>query len=120
MNTDEVADVVADFVKEDWSNKIKQGESNIRPKVSVFDIELSSNVIIQSLNGPVSPPTNDLTNPFVRCAFVDDLPNANWEHQCRYLFIREDGSIEEVEETSPPSQLTNQILIDITDKAFSF
>jgi hypothetical protein len=35
--------------------------------------------------------------------FVDDAPEANWEHPCRYIFVLENGEIVEVPETAPPS-----------------
>ena len=35
--------------------------------------------------------------------FIDDMPNANWEHPCRYVFVdNETGNYTEIQASSPP------------------
>jgi hypothetical protein len=44
--------------------------------------------------------------------FIDDAPDANWEHPCRYVFIDEiTGSYKIVEAKSPPDDLEKMIKI---------
>ena len=34
--------------------------------------------------------------------FIDDIPQAGWEHACRYIFVSRDGEIRIEKSTSPP------------------
>ena len=34
--------------------------------------------------------------------FIDDIPQAGWEHACRYIFVSRDGDIRIEKSTSPP------------------
>lgn len=37
--------------------------------------------------------------------FVDDVPRANWEHSCRYVFVGRDGELDVRESTTPPDDM---------------
>lgn len=42
--------------------------------------------------------------------FVDELPGANWEHPCRYLFVDRNGEILVYEKTVPPSYFNMELV----------
>lgn len=37
--------------------------------------------------------------------FIDDNPQANWEHKCRFVFVGADGAFQEQGSTTPPQQM---------------
>jgi len=45
--------------------------------------------------------------------FIDDNPDADWEHDCRYVFIRcSDGQHEVIDERRPPDNFDRLVEVD--------
>ena len=78
-----------------------------QPKVYEMSVNFDTNSVIESIRGPVSFETHTNaaaapTDPRRYAFFVDEKPEANWEHPCKYIIIRDSGTIEEANETLPP------------------
>jgi hypothetical protein len=75
----------------------------VQKKVYLSDKEIVGLQAIKTIYRDIPIPQSDGGNHRVWVAFVDDVPEANWGHPCRYLFINEDGNISEVKSITPPS-----------------
>ncbi len=75
----------------------------IQKKVYLSDKEVVSLPAIKTIYREIPIPPSDGVNHRMWVAFVDDVPEANWGHPCRYLFIDDAGNISEVKTTTPPS-----------------
>jgi len=76
----------------------------VQKKVYLSDREAVGLPAIKTIRGDIAISKSDGKNNQVWVAFVDDVPEANWEHPCRYLFIEDSGNIREVRATTPPSE----------------
>ena len=76
----------------------------VQKKVYLSDEETVGLQAIKTIRGDIVIPKSDGGNNRMWVAFVDDMPEANWGHPCRYLFIDDFGDISEVKTTTPPSQ----------------
>ena len=75
----------------------------IQKKVYLSDKEVVGLPTIKTIYREISIPQSDGVNHRMWIAFVDDVPEANWGHPCRYLFIDDSGNMSEVKATTPPS-----------------
>jgi len=76
----------------------------VQKKVYLSDVETVGLRAIKTIRGDFVIPKFDGGHNRMWIAFVDDLPEANWGHPCRYLFIDDSENISEVRTTTPPSQ----------------
>ena len=76
----------------------------VQKKIYLSDEESVGLRVIKTIRGDIAIPKSDGGNNQTWVAFVDDVPEANWGHPCRYLFIDDSGNISEVKATTPPSQ----------------
>ena len=75
----------------------------VQKKVYLSDVESVGLRAIKTIRGDIAIPNSGGKNSRMWVAFVDDVPEANWGHPCRYLFIDDSGNISEVRTTTPPS-----------------
>ncbi len=76
----------------------------VQKKVYLSDVEIVGLRAIKTIRGDFVIPKSGGANNRMWVAFVDDVPEANWGHPCRYLFIDDSGNISQVKNTTPPSQ----------------
>ncbi|MBC8527222.1 MAG: caspase family protein [Candidatus Cloacimonetes bacterium] len=82
------------------------GEKNIK-NVNVYQ---ETDIIFDSLY--VIDICNSIDVPYTNCwlFFVDDIPTAGWEHNCRYVFVNSvDGSYQIINETVPPLNFNTEL-----------
>lgn len=86
-----------------------------------LDKVVPENTNISMIKGGIQSPPYD-----VYCYFIDEEPNANWEHKCRYVFINASThSIITVQSKTPPNNLEKWVFLSeikpqITGKLFDF
>jgi hypothetical protein len=76
----------------------------VQKKIYLSDRDTIGLRTIKTIRDELAIPKSDGENNRMWVAFVDDMPEANWGHPCRYLFIGDSGNISEVWTTTPPSQ----------------
>jgi hypothetical protein len=90
-------------------------QKNLSSRVEVYRIEGADirNSLIETWDGPVlfDTETNDPDNPAEHAYFVDEMPEANWEHPCQYIIVRKSGSVSVKEETAPPVEGINLVRV---------
>jgi len=82
-----------------------QTNERLYKKVYLSDRPVTNLPAVRTVRGDIPVPTGNGSNEpdAVWVASIDDLPEANWEHSCRYVFIGEAGILEEVPSTAPLS-----------------
>lgn len=69
--------------------------------------DLNTTAILKNWTGNIEPKTNAPDDVFW-FAFVDHMPNANWEHPVEYIFINDKtGETQVIRGSSPPDNLKN-------------
>ncbi|PTN10007.1 hypothetical protein C8R11_12130 [Nitrosomonas aestuarii] len=77
--------------------------------VYILNQPLHANSLVTSWQDTYSVPGQFEKAWFI---FVDDLPNANWEHACRYVFIDVETKDYTIEQgRTPPTVLGDMILL---------
>lgn len=112
ISLDQTIDNATHGIRSNWE---KQAE-NIKqqPKIFLIYKDLTPKTLIRTIKGSISPTKMD---SFLACIFVDEMPQANWEHACRYIFVDEKNS-ETIKSTVPPSIQNDQQYADITNNIF--
>jgi hypothetical protein len=117
--------LVRTMIREAWERAVGSGHQPVKPVVLFFDVDLTEVATInqefpiQTVRGPVELPaeaTNDASNLPQWSFFIDDLPQANWEHPCRYLFVHEsemEPKLTIVNETLPFSAEKNLAVFEV-------
>jgi hypothetical protein len=106
MQLEEAKTIVAQEELNRWRNFVARGQPIAKPRIFALS-DLSQNAVVETISGPLQVPRH-LTNAAPEwCFFADDLPNANWEHPCRYLVVYSDGSIQSVDNRVPPNSTAN-------------
>jgi hypothetical protein len=77
-----------------------------RKRVYISDCEVSAGQSIKTPFGEVAIPegAGRGNHSQVWIAFVDDDPQANWGHPCRYLILSDGSILAEIPATMPPSE----------------
>ena len=119
MTREEAAALVAQHIRSGREDMVRNA-SRLGPKPEVWSINddlQETNALITNIRGRVVAPPgrsefNSLKAPPAQPAapqaaaqwafLIDDFPQANWEHPCRYVFVHVDGTLSIVEETAPP------------------
>jgi hypothetical protein len=83
-----------------------QTNERLYKKVFLSDQPVTNLSAVRTVRGDIPVPTGNGSNEpdAVWVAFIDDLPEANWGHPCRYVFVGDGGVLSEVSRTEPPSQ----------------
>jgi hypothetical protein len=107
MKKDEVSDLIL--------KKILGNKRGVNVFMSTAKIATSANnAMLSNWTGPINIPQNLSNDPASSFwfAFVDHMPNANWEHPVEYIFIDDKtGKIDKVNGTSPPNNLDSLVKI---------
>ena len=101
-----------------WLQNSKNSLSGLSPAVSRIETELGPDMTVQTVAGPLTPMkvmtinSNAVETPQF-AYFVDDDPNANWEHPCRYVFVHPSKALSVADRISPPSSKLNYVLTQV-------
>ncbi|MBD3276994.1 MAG: hypothetical protein GF388_01730, partial [Candidatus Aegiribacteria sp.] len=75
-------------------------DGNIQGRsVMVFPEPVSQGETVETWNEEVTAPLSGYL------VLIDDMAYANWEHPCRWVFVTQDGQMEVIRMTTPPSPL---------------
>ena len=98
------------------ASMVRQGAAEVgvdnagRPKLAVqlSTTPIAANEPVLTIKGPVAFDLNEAGwgdyAGELWLAFIDEMPGANREHPCRYVFIGQGGLTYEVPAMAPPSQ----------------
>lgn len=80
--------------------------------VSMDEVDIYASIRRLAPGTPVHMLFEDLNSPAKESwlFFVDDVPQANWEHPCRYVFVDVNGNVKCYFETMPPRAETWDLL----------
>lgn len=134
MNQSKAQELVSSILRQEWATRVKAGSIYRKPAAFFLDVDLTPTMrAFKSQSGPSSPADYPINNaagkPVVPnindvspdnlpewCVFVDDDPNANWEHPCRYMFVTSketDPQIYSVADTLPPDTAGNFAILPL-------
>lgn len=120
----------------EWEGSVGSGKPTPKPRVFIFDAQLTAYIVhhtglpgqptrvradwpIRNARGRVLPNTGSTNDPPPApewAFFSDDLPEANWEHPCRYIFVGgtpERPHINVTPDTLPPAVDKNAPLVEV-------
>jgi hypothetical protein len=106
MNQEQAKQLVRARLRREIDEAYVQRNEVPRKRAYISDRELTNLDVIHTVYGDIPLPRNGLSGSQERVwvAFVDDDPEANWAHSCRYLVINEEGMVWEYPSTRPPSE----------------
>ena len=103
MEREQAQEIVKDAELSRWRSFVMVGEARAKPRVfELSDLRQNPVSVIETIAGPLQIPDTPKAGEPEWCFFADDLPDANWEHPCRYLLVYSDGSIHSISARVPP------------------
>lgn len=117
LSVDDAADAVRSWLNDRMTALSQSGATpSSTPLIYRLDQTISDNSPVMSIKGAIAPPQSanaDQAAAVDYVFFVDLDPRANWEHQCAYVFVSDDKSVNAVDSTAPPSAKANTPMIQV-------
>lgn len=104
MTKSEIQNLVKAKLRAEIDAEYARRNKLVRKRLYLSNQAISGLRVIQMIDGQIELPLINEQDEQFWIAFIDDIPQANWAHPCRYWIIAEDGQIQEFSAMLPPSE----------------